>query len=456
MNTKKALLLGVLAASLAVLSACGGQQGAAGAELQGTLVNLCGQPLPYMTVYVPGHEPVLTGLDGKFVIEDVAAPYDLAIGDAYLLSDTVEELPILVYQGLTVMEPRLAVKTTGDRNEDGCLETRFFGSLTTTASGGSLYSAHVSGFTGAGNYYETWSAPDGGSYDATIYTAPDEPAYLKTLLWEVDGEGEIAAFVAGAYATLTPNGDEVEENLELEPLGTLALSATVSTPAAVSLAFVASNAVVSGSRGFLELQRREAGDAVNGVFSFLVPDAAGWGSLLMARGTYGRSSRLSVGGSDIASVEGQVFSWRRVFEFGEEAVNLSLPEPVVPVTPLQGSVVGPDTTFSWVGPEGMVYDSMLQIKQDGPDISVEVITQGTSLSLPELSGLGVSYDAAGRLYWQIAAWKSEAMPATVDGFADFEMVRTIMSDMQHEYPGDAGSAVFCDAGSYGVAASQER
>ena len=75
MDIRKGFLALMGAATLLILAACGGQQAqTSGQTVSGKLVDICNQPLAYTTVMVPGHDPVLTGADGTFTIENVQTP----------------------------------------------------------------------------------------------------------------------------------------------------------------------------------------------------------------------------------------------------------------------------------------------------------------------------------------------------------------------------------------------
>lgn len=447
-KAKRVLLLGVLAATLAVVSGCGTQQATQEVTLEGKLVNLCGQPLPYKTVYVPGHDPVLTGADGTFTIEEVATPYDLVISNAYLLSDRVEELPILIYQGMTEDAPIVAVNVRGE-SDDGCSDVHVFGNLTTDVTGGDRYGFDANSDLEDYSAYGDWDEENGASYSTTLSVAPDGAVSLKSLLWEVDDDGEIAGFLAGAHDSFVPGSDEVEKNMTLSPVGTDSLTATVSIPVAENLESLTSAAVVSGETGLINLQRFNAEDAVDGEYTFLVPDGDGWGVMLAANGRYG-NGYLSVGESDISSISGWTVAWLKVLAASEEAVSLDLPSPVVPVSPVSGTVINKDAVFSWVGPEGAMYDVLMRTGQDGPDISIEIVTKQTAVGLPDLGELGVSYKLARNLYWSIVAWGSDGLPDDADGVASLEGARALWLIEDGYFGGESGYGVYVDAGEFGM------
>jgi len=102
---KRVAFLALLSGAL-LFAGCGNQAPSnSGVEVQGKIIDECGAPLPYKTVVIPGHDPVLTAADGTFTVSNVTAPYDLVIGNALLNREGPGELALLIYHGLTKPDP---------------------------------------------------------------------------------------------------------------------------------------------------------------------------------------------------------------------------------------------------------------------------------------------------------------------------------------------------------------
>ena len=441
MSAKKGLFLGMLAAVLLVVSGCG-TQGSGKATLQGKLVNLCGSPIAYKTVYVPGHDPVLSDADGSFTVEDVAAPYDLVIANAYFLEDETGETPILVYQGLTEMEPTVAVRTFGDADKDGCNYVTVGGSLS-SEDAGTNYAVVTSTDYSVSKITASWQEEN--TYSLNQYVAPGDRVYLQSLFWNEGDDGQIATFVGEAHDSFVSNGEDATKNLQFAPITTGSASVSVTAPVGVIFSSVRHYAYVEGYPAAVQLETKKDSDAVDGKIAFATPNAEGWGSLFFATGKIGLETE-SVTGSGIATTRGDVGVWRRVPDNGSAEVDMQLPDPLVPIVPLNGATIDSGSSFSWMGPEDAVYFASFNLRYDGGSASIQVITKNTSLTLPDLASLGLNMDGVGKGYWLVGYWKSNGLPDSVDEAATLESVRKLALLWNGAYPTDEGEIGFALGG----------
>ncbi|XOB98199.1 hypothetical protein ACMC9I_09845 [Deinococcota bacterium DY0809b] len=425
MNSKRGWFLGALAAGLVMLAGCGTQT-AGGVTVEGKLLDLCGQPLAYKTVFVAGHDPVLTGSDGSFTIEGVQTPYDLIISNAYLMPEARQEIPVLIYAGLTKTEPVLWASDAGVPGNDRCAHASVSGSITPTQSSDEYRNgaALVLGpYVSADDF--AYSADP--SYNLNLYFDPDRAgdATLLGLQWRRDlTSGNATAFLAAKRTPVTlEDGGAVNQDLALEGIQSRDLSVGVELPEVMSLEEVAHYVTLDGKTLPLQTASLDPDQTdANGRFQLVGPVGAGTGSAVVAWATYGGLGPLGRYGSlDLSGIEGYASAWQQV-PAEDNAVTLSLPDPLVPIAPLNGATIDFDTAFSWAGPEGALYDVIIGLDQPGPDVSVEVITSRTKLQLPDLSDMGMRFDNALYGYWALVGFGGAAVPGSADDLASPESI----------------------------------
>ena len=426
LHGKKFFFLALLAGVL-LLAGCGNQASSnSGIEVQGKIIGPCGAPLPYKTVAIPGHDPVLTGLDGTFTISGVTAPYDLVISNAYLNHEGPSDLALVVYHGLTRPDPVAMAVDAGSDPEDSCAHAKVSGSITNYQEDATTSAAlYMPPYFSERGMMSTGS--NGVTYTRNITFAPNLAgnAHLLALQWLEDDTGNAASFVKYAKKSLTlDDGDEkAGEDLDLasDGLGSRALTVTVNMPQPLVLRNVLHFVTADGAFTGMETARLDQADAdANGKFSFVGPTGAGLGSLVTVIARYGEGIRPSE--ADVAgmSVRGDMAGAWATADSGE--VTVSFPDqPVLPITPLNGSPANSNATFRWMGPADAIYVSEFDLESRRGYVSVDVVTTGTALDLPDLSSLGFSLDSyidnSATLYWQLAALGGSAVPDSMDELA---------------------------------------
>ncbi|GEM90331.1 carboxypeptidase-like regulatory domain-containing protein [Oceanithermus desulfurans] len=467
MHNQRRMFLGALAAGLLLVAGCSTQQaqGPVGVEVQGTLVDLCGQPVPYNTVYVPGSDPVLTDAEGHFTITGVQTPYDLVINNVYLSEFAGEgDASLLVVRGLTRTDPYLAVNP---RNGSSCASASVAGTLTPASP------SDITTKEAVALLLPPYRNRD-FSYDDTFFTslrfdpALAGDATLLGLRWQTDADDNAVAFsdparsdlgAAVASVTLQDGGDVTGQTLALSPEGISTRTVTASTElsAVMSLAEVGHYVTYQGEDTRIRTGRFSIdGGTAETSFSFAAPTGSDLGSLISAEAYYGEGRGIfkSLGNTtplDLSSIDGSVVVWRQVPSEGD-AVTLSFPDPVVPYAPVSGSVVKPcETVFRWTGPEGALYDVVFGLWFPSTDqsLAVEVLTADTELAIPSYADLGGVPDANAYVWWFLQAAAGEALPTSVDEVASAAGAQTAAAmNMGYALPGASGYRFWVDAGQF--------
>ena len=457
MNRIRGYLAGALAAGLLIFAGCGTQTGSV--VVQGKLVDVCGQPMAYKAVAVSGHDPVLTAEDGTFTVDGVQVPYDVAIGNAYIMAMDYQELPILVYKGLTSLEPVLVAKDANARWDESCAHATVNATLIPADPETPLDDSYRNGM---GLMLPPYYDADDFAYDAagnvTLAFNPDlDPtATLLGVQWQRDATTyDATAFLGAKVETVTlADGETQDVEMQLEPIDSRTLTVNVEYPDLYNLGDVMHRVTYEGSGLAIETARISSRDAnEDGTFTVIGPVGAGLGSQVLVDGAYG--NELVLDGVDTEDLVG-VFGWGGVWvnaPEGSDVVTARLPEPLVPVAPLQGAVITADTTFSWSGAAGTVYHAIFDVNQSGPDLTIEVVTTDTALSLPDLSGLGISYDNAWDLRWSMFGLGGDAFATNMDDLATEEGIAPYMTLGGLEFvslPGTQGYFYYVEAGDYDI------
>ncbi|WP_457634300.1 hypothetical protein [Oceanithermus desulfurans] len=463
MHSQRKAFIGALTAGLLLVAGCNTQT-PSGVEVQGTLVDLCGQPIPYNTVYVPGSDPVLTDAEGKFTITGVQTPYDLVINNVYLSDIAAEgDASLLVVHGLTKTDPYLAVNP---RNGSSCASASVAGTITPASPSDITTKEAVALLLPPYRDY-AFSYDDTFSTSLRFDPALAGDAALLGLRWQTDGDGNAVAFsdpnrsdlgAAVATVTLQDGGDVSGQTLALSPEGiaTRTVTASAQLPSVMSLSRVEHYLTYQGEDTRIRTaQFSFKGGTEETSFSFAGPTGSDLGSLISAEADYGEGGRfLSLDGAaplDLSDISGNVMVWQRVPADGD-AVTLSFPDPVVPYAPVSGSVVKPgETVFRWTGPEGALYDVVFGLWFPATDqgLAVEVLTAGTELTIPSFADLGGVPDTNAYVWWFLQAAAGEALPASVDDAASAAGAQAVAAmNLNNARPGASGYLFWVDAGQF--------
>ena len=420
------LVLATLATGLLLLAGCGGQ-GTGATKVEGKLVDTCGQPISYKTIYVPGHDPVMTDAEGEFVIPDVQTPYDLVVANAYLAPGVRDraDVSILVYKGLTTSEPLIWAKDLDKKPNDSCVSASASVALKSSKTGTDyengaalLLPPYMNGTTFAADSSATISL----KFDPDL--AGEAP--LFGIQWKKDPDtGDATAFVgAKSISVSLDDGSSIQKELELDEagMGSRSMVVSVEAPAVMRVDGIGNYVSVDGTTLKIQtaqLDSSEAGE--DGTYSIVVPEADGVGSTVFSSAEYGDARAIKEASAlDISTTMGFVGVWQAVPATGHE-MTVSFPEPLVPVAPLNGATIDPaSTTFSWSGHEGDVYEAIFDLHTTGPEVVVEVVTTEPQLQLPDLGGLGLTFDSLDQGEWFVIDFGGALSPGSVDDFTSRE------------------------------------
>ena len=421
MTKKSAVFIGIAAFLALLFTGCGAPQGSGSVTVEGTLIDPCGQPQPYTTVYIPGQEPALSDAEGHFTFTDVASPYDLVVAGAHLLNDRPSRISVLVYQGLTRTDP-VIVAATDRHTLAGCERMSVSGSIEPVRDSAAYRNGVgiVAGQAAAGGNFAYDADP---AYELSLAYEPGvSKASLFAMQWRRDTSNwDAVEYLGYTRRQITLDGEELTQDLNLStPMGSRPVRVTLAAGAPLPLESIGQFVSVDGENLNIRTSRMYPPEAENGVYNFVAPVADGVQPLMVARTYYGSEVEAgSVGGRSLEGVGAEILFWKRAAA-DEDSIEMTMPDPVVPIAPLAGSqlIDFEGARFSWAGPEGAVYDSIFDLGRTG--YSIEVVTASTSIEIPNLRDVGLAYrnDRIDRVRWRIYALGGEGAPTSVDEVAE--------------------------------------
>ncbi len=453
MVKRNAVFTGIAAFVVLLFTGCGGPQGSGTLTVEGTVVDPCGAPQPYATVFITGQAPSLTDAEGRFTFDDVSTPYDLVVAGASLFNEDPEDNSILVYQGLSRTDPVITARVEGSP-VSGCKRLEVSGTIT-PARDSSAYrngAGIVAGLAAKGNNFAYDSNP---SYRLRFnYEDGVTNATLFAMQWRRDTSTWDAVEYLGYTRQQLTLGDESSLTRDLDltsPMESRPVEVTLAAGAPFPLESIGQFVSVDGENLNIRTARVYAEEVTDGVYKFIAPKAEGIGPVMVARAYYGEEvSGGSVNTADLSGVDAEILFWKRLGE-DEDAVEMVMPDPVVPVSPLPGGRLGDAASarFTWSGPEDAIYDVVFGFEE--AEYSIEVITSKRSLALPDLSGMSFLYgNEPDQMYWSIYALGGQGVPADMDGVAD-ESTRAFAFDYDRQLAHtEAGYFILVDAGVFQV------
>lgn len=470
MDGNRGVFLGIAILAAALLAGCGTQQQETGAAVTGQVLGACDEPIQYLTVYIPGHDPVLTDENGRFEIDGVEAPYDLVLANAHLFSEIVldDEIAqngtsLLVYKGLSRTDPTVyAVKN--DDGQSNCDLVDVSGSIS-PAGEDDTYRNGVQIIGASGTDWGVFAYDSDPGY--SLHLLPDNigsQATIYGIQWKVDPESSDAAeFLEYTKEAVSIDSDTVEKDLQLtQALQNKVVSVTIKSQEPINDGDVSHYPVIDDVNLQIQTAKVASSETVDGVYSFVVPQAEGVGSLFVADGSYGKSFfKAGLGDAGIDQSVGEVIYWKRL-PAGEDSLEMTAPQPVVPVVPLADSAIDPlDVTYAWSGPDGAVYDVVFVANSYSwyyfeDTKTVEVVTTDRSLKMPDGSALGFNllsdtYDQW--LDWYILGLNNEGAPVDVDDLASPPSTANLINWFAKFDPppySEEGSMYFVYAGSFTI------
>lgn len=395
-------ILGILAGlALLALPACTsstgsgstpGSNNAGTVTVNGTVLDIYGDPLPQAAVLIGGSTAV-TGVDGTFTVTGVSVPYDLAL---YLDSNvTLSGHPTtIVYQGLTLAAPTVEAPASQGAGNTASVS----GAFPKLSSLNNERGALIAGGAQYGGDPQSPSIPAGavaldptntagGTYPPLAVRWGDGANHATTLFAltaDTDTNGAPTKYTGfAALSVMMSAGGSY--TADVQPSSNKLTGATVTDTVTAPNGYVLSGSTLNvGQTILVRFTSGAAGAAISmkpGATSAYTP-SDGNGVLdaaVVARAEPSNATNDDVYTMAVAGIPA-----------GGHA-DLTLPLPPGPSTPQDGATgVAVGTTFSWGALGNRVYVVAMSPAASGStDPELDVVTANTSTTLPDLSKLGV-------------------------------------------------------------------
>lgn len=362
-----------------------------GIDVHGVVLGLDGRPMAGVDVVVPGGDDDTTNYAGAFTLEGIDAPYDI-----HLLHPT--EPLVVTYLGLTRDDPVLLMS-------GGQTAALHLASIYGVVSAGTGYpqpANHVTRISYASPATRSTvdAAPATGGYEIVgiPWFGADVDGALHALQWQYDGSGLPVTFIGHGYRPLTLRAAIIgylAQDMALLPVGEASVSGTVAVPVGYDLLSRTASVVYPEGGWVTTVAETNPGSP----FSYVtpaIPDA----TIAIAAGAQAPTNELA-----IAMKVGLATDASDVEIFVPYAPSLDAPAD-------SATDVGYATPFTW----STASSTVAVVLFNGPagTLSHAVVTDDTTVTIPDLRDLGLDLVPAGTYHWQVLT-----MPeyATVDAAA---------------------------------------
>lgn len=375
-----------LLVAAATFTACGELWGPAKVAVVGTVVDGAHLPQAGVTVLVAGRDPVTTDADGRFALTEVTKPYDVT-------AVTSDGRAAVIYLGLSRRDPTLLLPVASFP-----ASLQRYGDVTGIVSGGA-------GFPQPGNHRAAvvFLSPEAvrqgvvssssGSYRLSPqWLGPSATVgSLQALQWEYDPATNLpvryTGYGARTGATVMDGGSLFGQDLQLAPVGTGALTGSVTLPPGAVLVGKSVSLVIGALGGGPALWAlfQDTVEALG--FSYAAPVVPGEGIQVSALATKG---------------EAQVEAGKLLTSASASGVAVTLPPVVEPGQPAEGAAdVGAGTRLSWNRIDDAVYVIQVGPMSAGP--TYWIFTADTSATIPDLTAAGAGLPAGAAYSWAVLA-----------------------------------------------------
>lgn len=375
----------------------GGDGGMAGASpedptVNGHIIDFWGKPVPDVPVTL-GEQQVVTDEDGAFTFEDVPAEYDVS----FVVRPDGAALG-WVYQGLTRRDPTLQVYSGRDSQEADVLTTVTGAPLgandTITVAFGTADGAfEYTGFTGG--EVGTHLSPDWRGPTATTGTA-------HALYWTNNNATKLPSAYNAYQSKLVPLSSlaDSDVNFNLTPAGALTtgnITGTV-TPFGDD---ERENSVFLRFKSDAAIQVVQEEETAPNSFTYLVPELTDCSVTVMAREGY------SYGPMGIA--------YRTAVGLGDDATNLQIPEPPLPLSPIEEDNVTTATKFNFKASADNKGAFVVWMENYDFYQTLFIVTTKKQFTIPEVAGGSFHLDKEQLYLWRV---ETHGDFATVDELAN--------------------------------------
>ena len=373
----------LVAVSAALLSSCSGSSskdsGAPTITVSGRVLDHDRQPIPFVAVVVGDRAPVFTGPDGGFTVAGVATPYDATA--------VFSGAWVLTYVGLTRADPTL-YWIDFNAGGTGLCRASLQGEVTPYAPGEAP--TVVLDSTPPTEAYRRASWP-GGAADHWEYTlnpywyGPETLAgTLHALRWTLDASYLPQAYMGASAAVTMNDGDyaATAPALTLAPLPAGTVSGTI---APFANAEVSTKMVDVRYPGGATI-RPTWDSSPSPEFSYVVPGIPGATFDVTVNAFGPEAGRVEARALDLAP--------------GASGVTIAMAPPPALTSPADGATgVTAATPLTWTPFADAVHVVTLWAEHNAP--MYEIVTTGSSVTIPDLRAHGVSLNAASAYTWYV-------------------------------------------------------
>lgn len=374
-------------------------------SVNGTVVDARGNGIAGATVAVQG-ATATTDTNGAFTIGGVAVPYDLTVKQTVGATDAAH-----VFEGLTSASPEvdpyegvLAVSALP-------MGATISGNLSSAVTAG--YGAIVcAGSTATWMTGCTTVSAGSTSYSVTVkwQAGASVPVTVCALEVATDGNGMATGYgrTGTASGTATNGGTPpIDVAWGTTPFpGIIATSVTV--PAGFQIGDVYGAAEL-GTSTTIRLFHASSGTGLPSSFNVAVPQLAGSSHMLVVL------ANPSVG-PFAASI-----AWKSGLAAGS-STTIDLPTPPTPTAPADGATgVGVGSALSLSGTAGGAATFVVL----GPSQLIAVTTMNASITIPDLSSVGMALTSGGSYSWQAIVTPSVTTPEDAAAHWIVDFFRTI-------------------------------
>jgi len=354
--------------------------------VSGKVVGYGGRAVASVPVVIGTLPAATTDANGNFSIANVTVPYDVTVVNPS--SNTA-----LVYIGLTRTDPTL---TFIDLYPGFPSSATLGGAVT----GGEVYPQPLNHFLGVSfispecDWTLIMNAPSTGSY--SLKPSWDGPASTTGIIHALEWQADATTFLPISYkgygtktgVALSNGGTFTGQNVVVSPIAATNFSGTVTAQAGYSL----SNRYVTmvfSTAGMQIISDATTPSTPNSTtFNYVIPNIPATTLTLSALATKG-----------VVTVSG----FKKGFAINANGVALALPagpEYTLPVSAATGVTTA--TTFSWTAMANAVY--VVQFTGPAGKPRYQIVTTGTTATIPNLTSLGLGLPASSSYSWTIRAF----------------------------------------------------
>lgn len=349
----------------------------------GRVIDVHGQPMAAATVVIGSQPATVTDADGRFSVAGVVPPFTATVVGA-------DQQSVTVYEGLSASTLTLTLLATlrdvstaglsgavsgGNPNHDA-LHAPFVGFASSEVGATGVT---VPAMTDTFSFSVSW--PTQQSTTGTVFALqPTRDSTGKAVSWDAFGRLD--------HVTLNPNSDVSALAITMSTVSSSTLNGAVTVPTRYAVDQV-SAVLELDPVGALEILNSTSGSTSFGFNVPMVPQSS------YAVVAWGHPQNRVNDATSLAIAPGRMP--------GDNAISVPLaPVPSLAVPADQANAVDVHSSFVWsLASPGSVFDLRAVKTSSGTPLQIDVVTSGSSTTLPDLSAIGVAVPAATQFEWQV-------------------------------------------------------